>query len=118
MPNTALTLHDVTLSLYPAGEDGTPALDAPVYIGACAERLRLTDEFVVMETRPTGRRYPKKYPLVMTHGIGMERVWITQPITGPPADMRSFVASNARFVLDVLWEDEASDYWKRRTYYG
>ncbi len=116
----AFTLFEADVSLYPAGPGDEPALDTPVWIGACAERLRISGDFIVAETRPVGRRYPKRHPLVLQHQISIGRVWVQEWDT-----LETFNPTNGRFVLDIVWWQEnvgavadEEDLWKRRTYYG
>lgn len=112
--NAVYTLLEATIALYPADALGQPITTTPIWMGACAENLRLVQQMKVVETTPGGRLYPKRHPLVATHEIQIGRIWVL-PDTIGSAD---YVLTTGRMVMDILWEDEDSDGWQRRTYYG
>jgi hypothetical protein len=112
--NAIYTLLEATLALYPADATGQPITTTPIWMGACAENLRLAQSMKVVETTPGGRAYPKRHPLVATHDIQIGRIWVLPDATGSS----DYVLPTGQMVLDILWEDEEGDGWQRRTYYG
>ncbi len=109
----ALTLLEATLTLYPANADGSPRVNEAVWSGACADNLRVREQWLHRETRPTGARHPRRHPLVPQFEISIDRVWAL-PLSQPGG----FLATHEKFVLDVVWIDEDSGRWHRQTYYG
>jgi hypothetical protein len=115
MSNTVLTLLDATLALYPADVDGAPLTAFPVWMGACAERVRLNSPWTTVETRPSGRSFPRQHPLFAAHEVSIDRVWVN-----PLSDQASFIPTGHTYVLDLVWQDpeDPEERWKRRTYFG
>ena len=111
----ALNLLEATVSLYPADATGAPVTDAdaPLWTGARAEGLKAAEKWVVIETRPTGAQYPAKHPLAPQYDIGIDRVWALEL-----SDLIGFQAAWTNYVLDVLWVEEETQQWHRRTFYG
>jgi len=114
MSATVLTILEATVSLYPANEAGQPITTLPVWIGACVEKIEMRAPWKVATTFPTGRDFPKKHPLFQEHTLTLERIQFT-PLPG----MQSFLPTNGRFVLEILWSEEGNSLrWKKRTYFG
>jgi hypothetical protein len=109
----ALTLLEATVTLYPANVDDSPIVSAPIFTGAQAENLQVVDQWIKLETRPSGAKYPKRHPLIPQYEISLGRVWAFQW-----ADKAGFQPANQRYVLDVTWTDEDAGDWHRETYYG
>lgn len=116
MPEHNRVLHvleKATIALYPAEESGAPRLGEPVWIGGCAEGLRITERWLKSERQPTGRAHPRHRPLVAQYAIAIERLWVLpQPGLGDVAFERG------DYVLDVVWEDPDTDTWHREAYFG
>jgi hypothetical protein len=108
-----LTLLEGSVTLYPAADDGSPVLDSPLWTGAPAEGLTVRQRWLKQETRPTGRRYPKKHPLIPEYEIIIDRVWQL-----PMDQLEGFAAEHSEYVLDVVWQDEDGGQWHRQTFYG
>ncbi|MDE2107413.1 MAG: hypothetical protein KGL39_60010, partial [Patescibacteria group bacterium] len=109
-----MNLLEATVTLYPANADGTPQLASPVWSGAAAERLQARGNWLRQETRPSGRAYPAKHPLVAQYQVDIGRVWVTDDVLAPTG----FAADYTRCVLDVTWVNEDTQQWHRKTFYG
>lgn len=109
----ALLIGEAELSLYPAGEDGTPLTDQAIWFGACAQDLRITENWIGSETRPGGRKYPRRRAHVAQYSVDIGRVFQLQK-----SDLDDFEAGPGPYVLSVLWTDEDTGYWHRKTFYG
>lgn len=112
----ALNLLEAQLTLYPANADGSPDTTRPIWSGAPAERLTTRERWIVVETRPTGARHPRKHPLVAQYGLSIGRVWAL-----PLSNLTGFHPDETSYVLDVVWRDEEPSGqrpWHRRTFYG
>lgn len=104
---------DATLALYGADASGAPVLSTPLWFGACHGRLRIVEQWIVVETRPGGITRPRRHPLVAQYEIEIERVW-----TLPRNGLADFRPQRGPYVLDILWEDEESGLWHRKTFYN
>lgn len=107
------SLLEATLTLYPAAADDTPVTASPVWFGTCANDLRLAERMIVRQTMPGAAPFPRNHPLVATHEINIGRVW-----TSREPSLDDYTPATSRYVLDILWEAEDFDGWRRRTYYG
>lgn len=105
-------LGDATLTLYAADEAGAPILATPIWFGACAENIAIRQNWIGVETRPTGRRHPHRRALVSQWSIDIARVWTLQK-----SALDDFEPGPGPYVLDVVWEEEAG-YWHRLVFYG
>lgn len=99
------------MTLYAAQADGTPG-DA-IWSGQVAERLSVRERWLTVQTRPTGAAYPVNHPLVPTYEIAIDRVWAL-----PLSNLIGFQPGAGNYVLQVVWTDEDSGNWHRRTFYG
>jgi hypothetical protein len=111
-----VTLLEAEIRLYREAPDGSVDIgSAPVIIGS-AERLRLKDGLIEVETRPTGTNHPRVHHLGEIHEISIERVW--------RLDERALVdyqlQLNQRYVLVMGWTEDVAErpVWYSRTYYG
>jgi hypothetical protein len=120
MRMTVHTLLEATISLYPTAADGSALLAYPIWIGAGAENLRLSDSVIEAETRETGSADPVVDILGRQHEIEIGRIWKLSPRSesfhfgkGAP------VLAGQKFVLLIGWQDpRAPRGWVERTYYG
>lgn len=112
MDKIVLTVLEATLTLYPQAADGTPITQSPVWFGAAAERLRMTESWMVVQTTPSGAPCPINHPLISRHEVRIGRIWMLN------ASLDDFVPTSGQYVLDIVWVDERTGWWKRRTYYG
>lgn len=111
MPEQVFTLSAATINLYLIDGDGAVVAD-PVWMGACAEGLRMAYRFEKVVSRPTGVPYPKVHHINEEHEVTIDRVWV---LNGGEFEMQR----NQRFILVIEWEDsdwEAGSH--KRTYYG
>ena len=108
-----LTLLEATVTLYPADVTGAPVLNAPIWTGAPAEKLTVKERWRIKETTPTGARYGRKHPLIPDYEISLGRVWLLQQ-----ANLNGWHAGWQNYVLDVVWREEQTGDWHRRTFYG
>jgi hypothetical protein len=108
-----LNLIEATVTLYPANADGSPQLSAPIWLGAPAENLRGVERWVRRETTPSGAKYRRRHPLVAEYEVSIGRVWAL-----PEDAPQDFAASYGSYVLDVVWVEEETQAWHRKTFYG
>jgi len=108
---TVLNLIEAQITLYAAQADGTPG-DA-IWSGQVAEKLSVRERWLTVQTRPTGAAYPVNHPLVPTYEIAIDRVWAL-----PLSNLIGFQPGAGNYVLQVVWTDEDSGNWHRRTFYG
>lgn len=113
MNTIVLNLLEAAITLYPANEDGSPIVASPLWLGACANNVTVADRWLKHETRPSGRRYPRRHALVAQYEITLERVWIL-----PLADLKGFIPARGLYVLDLVWTEEETQQWHRETFYG
>jgi len=106
-----LNLIEAQVTLYAAQADGTPG-DA-IWSGQVAERLSVRERWLTVQTRPTGAAYPVNHPLAPTYEIAIDRVWAL-----PLNNLIGFQPGAGNYVLQVVWTDEDSGNWHRRTFYG
>lgn len=111
MNDIALTLLEAKLTLYVTQADGSRG--APVWSGAAAEGFKSVGRWLNVETRPTGRRFPKQHPLVPQYQLSIDRLWAL-PLTA----LNGFHPTEQTYIMEVLWTDEDDQRWHRRVYYG
>lgn len=109
----ALNLIEATLTLYSARPDGAPQLDAPVWMGVRAEGFKASARWLNVGTTPTASPAPRKHPLIPVYELSIARVWALHL-----ADLTGFQPAHTEYVLDVVWVEEDSREWHRRTFYG
>jgi hypothetical protein len=107
-------LLEATVTLYPANADGTPQLDCPIWTGAAAERLQARANWLREETHPSGAKHPHKHPLIAQYQVDIGRVWLVDAVLAPTG----FAPDYTRTVLDVVWVNEDTQQWLRKTFYG
>lgn len=107
-----LNLIEAQVTLYTTAADGL-SLGSALWSGQVAERLTVREQWVVLETRPSGAAYPNKHPLVPQYEISIDRVWAL-----PLSNLTGFSPTNQTYVLEVIWTEEDSQQWHRRTFYG
>ena len=95
-----------------AAADGL-SLGTALWSGQVAERLTVREQWVVLETRPSGAPYPIKHPLVPQYEVSIERVWAL-----PLNNLAGFSPTKQTYVLEVIWTEEDTQQWHRRTFYG
>jgi hypothetical protein len=107
-----LFLYEATLSLYPVSQEEIPIGDSPVWWGAPANGLRLSQEYEEMLMMSSGARRMTAHHLDERHTIEVERTWILRK-----ASLKDFVPQrNQRYALEIVWQSHG--YWYRRTYFG
>jgi hypothetical protein len=107
-----LFLYEATLSLYPVSAEEIPLTDAPVWWGAAANELRLSQDYDEILMMSSGAKRVTAHHLDERHGIEIERTWILQK-----GSLKDFVPQrNQRYVLEIVWE--SNGYWYRRNYFG
>ncbi len=111
MAEQVFTVSAAVINLYLI--DGAGAVvSTPVWIGACAEGLKLLYRFDIVKSRPTGVPYPKVHHVNEEHEIRIDRLWV---IDGQDFEMER----NQRYVMQILWEDpNGAAGTHTRTYYG
>jgi hypothetical protein len=107
-----LTLLEAQVSLYASDANGNPT-GAAIWSGQPAERLQVRERWIVKETRPSGAAYPRQHPLVAQYQIGIERLWAL-----PVDELIGFQPDGETYVLDIVWTEEDTQAWHRRTFYG
>jgi len=113
MINTiVLDLLEAQVTLYAVAADGV-TLGAALWSGQVAEKLTVREQWITLETRPTGAAYPIKHPLVPQYEISIDRVWAL-----PLSELAGFSPTNQTYVLEVIWTEEESQQWHRRRFYG
>ena len=113
MSNTiVLDLLEAQVTLYAVAADGV-TLGAALWSGQAAERLMVREQWVTVETRPTGAAHPIKHPLVPQYEVSIDRVWAL-----PLSNLAGFSPTNQTYVLEVIWTEEDTQQWHRRRFYG
>lgn len=108
-----LTLHEATLTLYPAAADGSPITTSPLWMGACESSLRIAERWSVVNTRPTASKHQRHHPLSPTYEISISRQWVLKyPL------LVDFQATRRQYVLDIVWREEDTGDWHRNVFYG
>ena len=115
METICLNLIEATATLYPANADGSPQLASPIWTGAPAENLRVTERWLTHYVRATGARYPVNHPLVAQYEINISRLWV---LALTSAGVTDWQADYNSYVLDVAWVEEETQEWHRKTFYG
>jgi hypothetical protein len=105
------TLLEATVRLFAVDASGNPGSE--IWSGQVAERLHCGEQWITVETRPTGARYPRQHPLVPQYKITIGRLWAL-----PLSDLIGFQPTAGSYVLDVVWTEEETQQWHRRTFYG
>lgn len=108
-----LNLLEACVTLYPADNTGAPVLGSPIWLGSPAEKLSVRERWRIKETTTTGAKHPRKRPLIPDYDIAISRVWLLDV-----ADLTGWSADWQQYVLDVVWTDEDTGDWHRRTFYG
>jgi hypothetical protein len=106
-----LDLIEAVITLSQAQADGTPG--QAIWSGQVAEGLRVQERWMTVQTKPTGAPYPVNHPLVPTYEIAIDRVWAL-----PLDNLIGFQPTAGNYVLQVVWTDEDSGIWHRRTFFG
>jgi hypothetical protein len=116
LSSVALTVLEATVTLYLADQNDNPIQSSPVWAGSCAENIRMGQKASVLNLLPSAAQFPRNVPLYFTHEITIERIWWQEAIAG--TSLQDFTPSTGRYVLDIVWRDEVTGLWTRRTYYG
>ncbi len=74
--------------------------------------MEINERWIKTETRPSGRTFPKRRPLVAQYEISIDRVLVVRKSN--PSDFRP---TYQEYVLDILLEDEDGN-WLRKVFYG
>ena len=108
------TLSEAVISLYRADASGAPVLTQAVWIGAQAHNLRLNDRLEEVLHWPTAATHKDAYHTDQDLEIEVERLWAL-----PATSLTDYAPErNARYVLEILWQDNLTQRWFRRWFYG
>jgi hypothetical protein len=110
-----LLLREAVISLYPADAAGAPLVAAPVWAGACANGLRLGQSWEEQLSYSSGDRFKTAHHADELHAIEIDRTWIIR--TTSPGET-SAPERNARYVMEIVWNDVRARIWHKRLYYG
>lgn len=119
-----LVLNEAVLSLWRANPDGTVLTSQPVFLGAPANRLAITERLGEQLLAASGDRYQTAHHVDEEHGIEVARTFVLKRIGGGAAGAIPSVVRlerNQTYVLDVVWAAQAIGRrldWYRRVYYG
>lgn len=132
------TIPEANLSLYPVDDTGLPVTDNPVWLGANAKGIRITERKEEVEDRPTGSRYPQRHHIAEQHEISVEKLFIVSvpddlPVQPSSVALVETVAGgvsvtnssnyqmrdNQQYILVIMWAtDDNPDRYYHRTYFG
>ena len=140
MPLHTFTVSECEISVFPVDADGEALTDNPLWLGASADNIQISDSLEQIEDRPTGVPYPQVHHGAELHEITIGRIWetevpvVTQPdelsISLAEADLANDVrpAANAqdyhlrpgqKYLVVLKWADDSEpDKFAYRIYYG
>jgi hypothetical protein len=105
-------IQEADIRLYFDGDDGRK-----VWLGGCAERLTLTDEFEeTVEKRP-GVPFGRRKHTDESHSIEIELVWLLGNELAQEPQMPR-IARGQVYKLVIEWKDQETGLSNRRTYLG
>lgn len=103
---------------------GRPDIANPIFTGANAERILITERLETVSQRLTGAKYPRpRQRGAREHEIRIEQVWLTSPDVDDESQRYDWVLErDALYVLSISWHDDnldiAASQWYARIYYG
>lgn len=107
-----ILLHEADVALYAADSAGQPLVARPVWCGAGAETVRLTEERDLARWWPLGASAPVRREILARYSLEIDRLWAVSLW-----DASAFSpAVNQRFGLVLTWRDPDSQLTYTRTY--
>lgn len=103
---------------------GRPDINNPIFTGANAERIFITEGFETANQRLTGAPYQRpRQRGGHEHQIMIEQVWLTAPDSDDASIRYDWVLDrDALYVVSLSWHDDNPDIsnsqWYARIYYG
>jgi hypothetical protein len=103
---------------------GRPDVDNPIFAGASAERILITERLETSSQRLTGAKYPRpRQRGAREHEIRIEQIWLTSPDLDDSSLRYDWVLErDALYVVAFSWHDFnpsiADSQWYARIYYG
>lgn len=138
MPLHTFSIDEAEISLFPVDSEGRPITDSPLWLGAAAQHVEITEALEELEDRPSGSAHPVVHHGAELHEITLGRIWELQvPIVDHPENLAVTLATDLpastpaangndyrlrpgqEYVLVIQWEDEDDPqrfHW--RVYYG
>jgi hypothetical protein len=86
------------------------------WLGGCAQTLRLRKELTEFLSEVPGARYGRTFHVNEAHSIEIENVWLMKNDAVP--FLMPEIPRNQRLTMVIVWLDEETGFWTKRTYYG
>lgn len=104
---------EATISLYPASPTGDAVTGGPVWLGGCAESVKMSSRLEGLKLFSSGDRFKRTHHTDERHRVEIERLWVL-----PRNPMRDFRPErNQMYALEIIWRD-ATESWFKRVYLG
>lgn len=119
MSETAFTQWECEMVVYRADEAGAPTGEIE-YLGGCENKLEIEQGYAEERAERSGDGYARNQHLEETHVIQLENLWLTRyrKESGEEFYDSPRIGRAQRFVVVMLWTDEESGVWHKRSYYG
>lgn len=106
-------LGEATISLYPASPVGDAVVGSPVWMGGCAEGLKMSSRLEGVKLFNSGDRFKRTHHTDERHEIAIDRLWVL-----PRSPMRDYrLERNQMYALEIIWVDPTES-WFKRVYFG
>jgi hypothetical protein len=133
------TVNEARIDLYPVDENGEPIEASPVFLGAQAKGLRISEQLTIVTDYPSGAQYGEPHHVDERHTIEFTQTFVvSSPRTDPPSDISLELAAtdvgqpfsvvnattyklrrNQKYVATIVWQDsEDPTKYYYRCYYG
>lgn len=87
-----------------------------VWIGACAQKLTLTDEFAEVALQYHGEPFEEVKHVNESHKIEIENVWLLDTSIAPP--IIPLIRRGQVLNMVIVWQDADTGFWNKRTYFN
>lgn len=115
MTQQPLQVWDATFALYRVDVNDAPVGTA-IFLGAAAEKARLWGEYAERMVQRHGRQFESVYHENESHFIELENVATVS--VAEEQEAAAELRRNERYALVVVWHDEDTEVWRKRTYLG
>lgn len=115
----AFTQWETDMVVYRADANGR-ATGEVVFLGGCENRMDIEQGYAEERADRSGDPHSRNQHLEETHVIQLENLWLSRYRNegGEERFDVPAVGRDARFVVVMVWEDEQSGIWHKRTYFG
>ena len=139
MPLETFTIPEASISIYPVDALGLPITSSPIWLGACATGLQISESLTEVIDYPTGVTHGQAHHTDEQHSIAIDRLWVVDvTLAAPPANITAEIVTriiggtapvtngtdyrlrrNQKYIAIIVWQDgDDPNRFIYRVYYG